>query len=77
MDDYIVAFIENDPFKEAKELTTLKIACLHSPNSPVNEKVFVEELLPWLAEKALAVEQLFNENHNHGLLKVNFFSLYK
>ena len=71
MEDYIVSFKENDPFKEAKELTTLKVACQHSPSTPVTEKLFIEELLPWLAEKALAVEQLFIENGNHGLLKVS------
>ena len=69
--DYIVAFKENDPFKEAKELTTLKVVCQHSPNTPVTEKLFIEELLPWLAEKALAVEQLFVENRKHGLLRVS------
>ena len=71
IDDYIAAFKDNDPFKEAKELTNLKVACQHSPNTPVSEKLFIEELLPWLAEKALAVEQLFIENGNHGLLKVS------
>lgn len=77
IDDYIVAFKENDPFKEAKELKNLKFACQNSPNTPVDEKTFIEELLPWLAGKALAVEQLFVENDNQGLLKVrcrNYFS---
>ena len=72
MDDYIETFKENDPFNEAKHLTNLKVVCQHSPNTPVNEKLFTEELLPWLAGKALAVEQLFTENKSHGLLKVSF-----
>ena len=72
MDDYIEAFKDNDPFKEAKHLANLKVVCQHSPVSPVNEKLFIEELLPWLAGKALAVEQLFTENGNQGLLKVSF-----
>ena len=71
IDDYIVAFKENDPFKEAKQLPNLKAACQQTPNTPVNEKLFIEELLPWLARKALAVEQLFIEGENPGLLKVS------
>ena len=71
IDDYIAAFSENDPFKEAKELSNLKAACQLSANTPVNEKLFIEELLPWLAGKALAVEQLFIEGENRGLLKVS------
>ena len=74
--DYIKAFKENDPFNEAKELTNLKVACQQILKSPVNEKSFIEELLPWLAEKALAVEQLFTEGENHGLLKVSFVGLF-
>lgn len=67
--DYIKAFKDNDPFKEAKELTNLKVACQQVSKSPVNEKLFMEELLPWLAGKALAVDHLFTEGENHGLLK--------
>ena len=72
IEDYIAAFQENDPFNEAKRLSNLLAACQHSASTPVNEKLFIEELLPWLAGKALAVEQLFVEGETRGLLKVSF-----
>lgn len=77
IDDYILAFNENDPFKESKELTNLKRACMHGPDAPVDEKLFIEELLPWLAGKALSVEHLFTENGKQGLVKVSIYGCMK
>ena len=76
LDHFAASFAENDPFKEVKELTNLKKTCTVSINSPVKEKELMEELLPWLAGKALAVEELFVEDGRHDLLKVNLSVLY-
>jgi len=74
IDDYIAAFQENDPFKGANNnLTNLKLVCQQSPKTPVDEKLFIQELLPWLAGKALAVELLFNESGNKGLVRVSAY----
>jgi len=70
LDHFAASLSENDPFKEAKELANLKKACTLSENTPVKEKAFMEEMLPWLAGKALAAEELFVEGGKHGLLKV-------